>query len=118
MSEEVIIDTLHELLNLVSVKKLKSKLPFPLIGAAQMPSLLSITTKVPLYSLFHHSKLITYGTFLKPQCFTFPFTDLSIYLAALGRSCVGSSLPHAALSLQHSDSLVAVLGLSSCSMWA
>ena len=83
-----------------------------------MPSLLSITTKVPLYSLFHHSKLITYGTFLKPQCFTFPFTDLSIYLAALGRSCVGSSLPHAALSLQRSDSLVAVLGLSSCSMWA
>ena len=84
------------------MKKLKGKLASPLIGAIQMPSLLSITTKVPLYSLLHHS-LITHRPFLKHQCFTFLF----IYL-----------LRHADLSLQGPACLVGVIGLSSCSMWA
>ena len=82
-----------------------------------MPSLLSRTTKVPLYFLFHHSKLITYRTFMKHQCFTFLFVYL---LGCIGSQLwhMGSSLCHADLLLQCSDSLVVVLGLSSCSMQA
>ena len=78
MSEEVIIDTLHELHNLVSVKKLKNKLPSPLIGAIQMPSLLSTTTEGPSYSC-HHSRLNTYRGIMKHQSFTFLFIYLFVY---------------------------------------
>ena len=98
MSEEVIIDTLHELQNLVSVKKLKNKLPSPLIGAIQMPSLLSTTTEGPSYSC-HHSRLNTYREIMKHQSFTFLFIYLFvyltfIYLAASGLSCGTWNLHH------------------------
>ena len=121
MSEEVIIDTLHELQNLVSVKKLKNKLPSPLIGAIKRPSLLSTTPEGPSYSC-HPSVLNTYREIMKHQSSAFLFIDLSIiYLVG----CIGSWLWHtgssshcADLSLQGTDSLVAVLELSSCNMWA
>ena len=61
-----------------------------LLGAIQMPSLLSTTTKGPPY-FFLHWRLNTYRTFMKQQLFTFLFIYLSIYLsiylAASSLSC-------------------------------
>ena len=95
-----------------------------LLGAMQMPSLLSTATKGPPY-FCHHWRLNTYRTFTKQQCFTFLFIYLSIYLfiylAALGLSCgtwdlrcIMQIFRCRALTLQlwHLGSVAATCGLS------
>ena len=95
-----------------------------------MPSPLPTTTDGPSYSCYH-SRLNTYRGIMKHQSFTFLFIYLSInilfiylYIMYLF-GCIGSQLWHmgssshcADLSLQGTDSLVVVLELSSCNMWA